>query len=151
MPDDPSAWIGLGLVGLFVAAFLAGSAFPFPSEPVLVGLLQAGASPTWSVVVATAGNVAGAVTIYLIGLGVVRGKRRLWDPPDEAEQARGEAWVQRLGAGALLLSWAPIVGDPIVFAAALAGVRWGPFLALVTLAKLGRYVVLALLTLELLG
>ena len=75
---------GLGLVGLFLAGFLAGSAFPFPSEPVLVGLLHAGASPVLAVGAATLGNVAGAITIFAIGRGVVRGKQRWWGEPPQA-------------------------------------------------------------------
>ena len=38
--------IQYGYVGMLLAAFLAGSFFPFSSEAVMVGLLAAGLSPT---------------------------------------------------------------------------------------------------------
>ena len=56
-----------GYVGIFLSAFLAGSVVPFSSELVMVALAQAGLSPLWCVVWATAGNTLGGVTCYYIG------------------------------------------------------------------------------------
>ena len=47
-------FIEWGYVGIFLSAFLAGSVLPFSSELVLVALVQAGLSPVWGVVWATA-------------------------------------------------------------------------------------------------
>jgi membrane protein YqaA with SNARE-associated domain len=55
---------------------------------------------------------------------------------------RAEAWVARWGRWALLLSWAP-GGDVIVTLAGVLRVPVPVFLVLVTLAKTGRYAVLA--------
>jgi membrane protein YqaA with SNARE-associated domain len=148
---DPASLIALGLVGLFVAAFLAGSVLPFPSEVVLVALLGAGASPSLAVVVATLGNVLGAASIYALAVGAVHGRRR-WagEAAEEAEATRARRWIQRGGAGALLFSWVPVVGDALVLGAGLAGVRAVPFFAFVTAGKAGSYVAVALTTLEIL-
>ncbi len=54
------AW---GLPGLFLAALLAGSVFPVPSEGVLAALVYAGVPAAWTVLVATVGNVLGASTL----------------------------------------------------------------------------------------
>ena len=51
--------IQYGYVGMLLAAFLAGSFFPFSSEAVMVGLLAAGLSPTELCIYATIGNVVG--------------------------------------------------------------------------------------------
>lgn len=56
-----------GYVGLFVAAFLAGSLFPFSSEAILVLLLVAGYPAGVCLLVATAGNWLGGITCYYIG------------------------------------------------------------------------------------
>ena len=60
-------FIEWGYVGIFLSAFLAGSVLPFSSELVLVALVQAGLSPVWGVVWATAGNTLGGMTCYGIG------------------------------------------------------------------------------------
>ena len=60
-------FIEWGYVGIFLSAFLAGSVLPFRSELVLVALVQAGLSPVWGVVWATAGNTLGGMTCYGIG------------------------------------------------------------------------------------
>lgn len=150
MPD-PATLADLGLAGLFVAAFLAGSVLSFPSEPVLLGVVAGGVSgPGPALLAATLGNVLGAATIYALGRGIARGgggwagarlERRLGGP-EERERAR--ARFERWGAAALLLAWLPFVGDPIVLGAALAGVRTWPFLALVTAGKAARYAALLL-------
>jgi membrane protein YqaA with SNARE-associated domain len=46
-----------------------------------------------------------------------------------------------MGRWALLLSWMPIIGDPITVVAGVLRESFWVFLALVTAAKLGRYLV----------
>ena len=48
----------------------------------------------------------------------------------------------------LLASWVPIIGDPITVIAGVLRVPFMTFLTLVTIAKVGRYLVLAWVTLE---
>ena len=58
MNDFIQILITYGDFGMFIAAFLAGSFFPFSSEAVMLGLLAAGADPDGLVVWGTAGNFA---------------------------------------------------------------------------------------------
>ena len=51
--------IQYGYTGMFVAAFIAGSVFPFSSEAVMAGLQLAGLEPISLLIWGTAGNVAG--------------------------------------------------------------------------------------------
>ena len=138
------------LLGLFLAALAAGSALPFPSEPALLLVLAGGTDPWLAVLVATLGNVLGALTVWLIGRALARGGAgwlgpRLAARRGGAEAAReaARARLRRWGAGLLLLAWAPWIGDAIVLGAGLVGVRALPFLLLVSAGKLARYAALA--------
>lgn len=56
-----------GYAGMLVAAFLAGSFFPFSSEAVMLGLLAAGLDGWQLIVYGSIGNVAGGMFNYGIG------------------------------------------------------------------------------------
>jgi membrane protein YqaA with SNARE-associated domain len=142
-----TAW---GLPGLFIVAMLAGSVLPVPSEPLLAALVYGGTPLEKAVVVATAGNVLGALWLYLLGRWVARGGSPLgrWavrraerqGPRVERAKVRLRTW----GAPALFLSWLPILGDALVFAAGFIEVRVVPFLLFATLGKGVRYLIVAL-------
>ena len=135
--------------GLFLAALMAATILPLQSEAALVALLVAGAQPAWLLVaVASFGNVLGSVINWLIGWGIERFRDRPWFPVKPAALNRAQGWYRRYGKWSLLLSWAPVVGDPLTVVAGLAREPLPVFLLLVTIAKLGRYVVLAALTLS---
>ena len=135
--------------GLFLAALMAATILPLQSEAALVALLVAGAQPAWLLVaVASFGNVLGSVINWLIGRGIERFRDRPWFPVKPAALDRAQGWYRRHGKWSLLLSWAPVVGDPLTVVAGLAREPLPVFLLLVTIAKLGRYVVLAALTLS---
>lgn len=132
------------LAGLFASAFLAGSILPAQSEIVLAALLLAAKQPAWLLVaVATAGNVGGAVLNYGLGRSADRFRHRRWFPLSAAGWERSTEWFNRFGVWSLLLSWMPIIGDGFTVLAGAARTPFPLFLALVTLAKCGRYVVLA--------
>jgi membrane protein YqaA with SNARE-associated domain len=134
------------LAGLFASAFLAGSILPAQSEVVLAALLLAGEHQAWLLVlVATLGNVGGAMLNYGLGRSADRFRHRSWFPLSAAGWDRSAAWFNRWGVGTLLLSWLPVVGDGFTVLAGAARTPFPLFLALVTLAKAGRYLVLAAL------
>ena len=134
------------LAGLFASAFLAGSILPAQSEIVLAALLLSGEHPAWLLVlVATVGNVGGAVLNYGLGRMADRLRHRRWFPLSAAGWDRSAAWFNRWGVGTLLLSWLPVVGDGFTVLAGAARTPYMLFLALVTLATGGRYLVLAAL------
>ena len=135
-------------VGLFLTAFVAATILPMQSEAALVGLLLADIQPVWALVsVASIGNVAGSVVNWLLGRGVERFREARWFPVSAKNLERAGHWYRRYGWWSLLLSWLPIVGDPLTVVAGLAREPLPVFLLLVTIAKFGRYVVLAALTL----
>jgi membrane protein YqaA with SNARE-associated domain len=128
--------------GLFLSALIAATLLPLQSEAVLVALVLAGQQPTWVLVaVATVGNVLGAVINWLLGCGIESFRSRRWFPVSPEALLRAKDRYRRYGRWALLLSWMPIIGDPITVVAGVLRESFWVFLALVTAAKLGRYLV----------
>jgi membrane protein YqaA with SNARE-associated domain len=137
--------------GLFLTAFAAATILPLQSEAALVGLFLTG-HPAWLLlIVASTGNVLGSIINWIMGRAVERYRDRPWFPvkPKSLERARG--WYQRFGRWSLLLSWVPIIGDPLTIAAGILRERLVVFVALVTIAKVGRYAVLIWITSRLAG
>jgi membrane protein YqaA with SNARE-associated domain len=131
-------------VGLFAAAFLAATIIPAQSESVLVALLAQRSHSAWALVlVASVGNVLGSVVNWWLGRGLERFKGRRWFPVSEAALTKAQARYARYGRWSLLLSWVPIIGDPITVAAGVMRERFLIFVTLVGIAKTLRYVVLA--------
>jgi membrane protein YqaA with SNARE-associated domain len=134
--------------GLFLTALVAATILPMQSEAALVGLLLTGAYPVWILIaVASVGNVLGSVINWMLGRGVERFRDRKWFPIKPAALERAQTWYRRYGKWSLLLSWAPIIGDPLTVAAGVLREPFPVFLALVTAAKVGRYLLLAAATL----
>jgi membrane protein YqaA with SNARE-associated domain len=141
----------LSLAGLFAVAFVAATILPAQSEAALVALLAVGdLSPVLLVIVATCGNVLGAVVNWLLGRWVEQYRHRRWFPVGEKALDRAMGWYRRWGRWSLLLSWAPIGGDALTVAAGVLREPLWSFLLLVTIAKAGRYIILAAITLGLL-
>lgn len=137
--------------GLFLAAFLAATLLPAQSEAVLVALLLGGRPPWLLVAVASVGNVLGSTVNWWLGRELLRFQDRRWFPLTPAALARAQHGYRRWGRWSLLLSWLPVVGDPLTLAAGVMREPLRVFLPLVALAKTGRYVVLAMATLAYAG
>jgi len=134
-----------GLGGMFLAAFTAATPVPMQSELVFVALATAGWPLTALVVVASLGNVLGSCLTYAVGRGIGGAGLGRWFAVTPDRLARAEGWFTRWGRWSLLLSWAP-GGDLLVALAGLLRMPLLVFLPLLTIAKTGRYLVLAWLT-----
>lgn len=133
---------------LAASAFIAATVFPLQSEAVLIGLVLAGEQPVWALVlVASVANTAGSVVNWWLGGVIHRYRDRRWFPASPEALARAEGWYRRWGHWSLMLSWAPIIGDPLTVVAGVLREPLWRFLILVALAKTGRYVTLTLITL----
>ena len=135
-------------LGLFFSAFAAATLLPLQSEAVLVGLLLNDRQSVLTLLaVASAGNVLGSMVNWLLGRYLLCFRDRRWFPVSEQQLQKAESSYRRYGHWSLLLSWLPIVGDPLPM---MAGVLREPlwrFMLLVGVAKISRYAVLAALTL----
>ncbi len=147
MPAMETLLFEQGLTALFALSFLAATLVPIGSEWLLVTLILQGTDPGTAVVVATAGNTLGACTTYAIGIfgGPFLMEKVLRITDKDRQRAQGI--YQRFGIWSLLLSWVPIVGDPLCLLGGLFRIPALPFVLLVLLGKLGRYAALAALTL----
>ncbi|HEX2724826.1 MAG TPA: YqaA family protein [Beijerinckiaceae bacterium] len=136
-------------LGLFTASFLAATVLPFQSEVVLFGMLLTHHYVWWGlVIVASLGNILGSVVNWLLGRGLAQFENRRWFPVKREQIARAEAWYHAYGRWSLLLSWLPIIGDPLTIAAGALREPFPVFLALVSIAKIARYVAVAAITHE---
>ncbi|MBJ9974339.1 DedA family protein [Pseudomonas sp. S75] len=138
----------LSLLVLFLSALGAATLLPLQSEAVLVGLLLREPGD-WLILllVATLGNVLGSLINWLLGRAVERLRDRRWFPFSPGLLQRAQRRYQRWGQWSLLLSWLPVIGDPLTLVAGIMREPLWRFLLLVTLAKAGRYLVLVLITL----
>ncbi|MCC6542380.1 MAG: DedA family protein [Flavobacteriales bacterium] len=135
-------WAEWGLVGLFLAAFLAATILPFSSEAVLLALAAAGGQPMPLFLVATLGNTLGGLTNYGIGRWLPTERIVQRYGADTLRAERWRAYIQRHGAWAALLCWLPVVGDPLALALGLARTAMLPTAILMMLGKGARYAVL---------
>ncbi len=139
-------------IGLFFAAFGAATLLPLQSEALLVGLLLSDQYWLWLLLtVATLGNVLGSLVNWWLGRRVERFRERRWFPVSPANLDRARVQYQRYGHWSLLLSWLPIIGDPLTLIAGVMREPLGRFLLIVTVAKGARYGVLTLITMGWLG
>ncbi|MES2143495.1 MAG: YqaA family protein [Pseudomonadota bacterium] len=137
------------LAALFLAAFAAATLIPAQSEAVLVGMILAETNPVWLLlVVATTGNVLGSLVNWAIGWLLQDRMPLRWLPVSPDQLARAQRWYLRRGWWTLFGSWLPIIGDPLVLVAGLMREPFWRVVLVVTLAKAGRYIVLAWVTLR---
>ena len=149
--------IYLGLAG---AAFLAATILPAQSELGLAVLIQSqDYALIWLLAAASIGNIAGACVNYVIGRGLYQ-----FQKPDAPEKTatpkhskptsrfynKAASWYERYGKWSLLLSWMPFIGDPLTVIAGYMRLGFLPFMIIVAIAKITRYLVVAYLSLTLL-
>lgn len=127
MSEGESLWL------LFSSSFLAATLLPGGSEAVLFGVLKLHPEQVLPALgVATLGNTLGGMSSYLIGR-ILPQKKGLPGLPA----------MRKYGAAALLLSWVPLLGDPLCVAA--GWLRLNPWLSMlyIALGKFARYAAIA--------
>jgi membrane protein YqaA with SNARE-associated domain len=130
---------------LFVSAFAASTILPMSSEAVLAGLVAFGSTdPLLLLAVATAGNTLGAVFNWGVGRLASNSRWRLRAVADARFQ-QASRWFNRWGIWSLLLSWMPVIGDPLTLVAGALRTSFVPFLVLVLVGKAARYAAVLLL------
>lgn len=140
---DPAAYLNLsgGPLGLFLGSFLAATLLPGGSEALLVWELRQSPDEAlllWTV--ATLGNTLGGLSSWLIGWWL--GRRFPGRGLRHERQRQALQRVARYGSPALLLSWLPIIGDPLCLAAGWSGMKLLPAALFILAGKAVRYGIL---------
>ena len=128
-------------LSLFISAFAAATILPAQSEALLA--YQVSISPdavVQLIAVATLGNVLGATFNWCLGRITENLRAKKWFPVNEKQLQKAERFYGRYGRYSLLLSWVPIIGDPITIVAGILREPLLSFVLLVTIAKCARYV-----------
>jgi membrane protein YqaA with SNARE-associated domain len=143
------AWLGslletlalpeFGLSTVFVVSFVSATLLPMGSEPAVFGLVKLNAALFWpAVLVATAGNTLGGAVSYGMGYGAERAYEKIRHRrPAEVKALR---MLERFGPPACLLSWLPVVGDPLCAVAGWLRLAFWPCVFYMAIGKFLRYV-----------
>jgi len=128
-------------ITLFAVSFLAATLLPLGSE----GLLLYDIAQNYSLVLlwsfATVGNTLGSMVNYYLGFkGEDYLEKKGHLSTEKMDKAR-EIFA-KYGGWSLLLSWAPIVGDPLTFIAGVLCYNFKWFTLIVFVAKGLRYAVI---------
>jgi membrane protein YqaA with SNARE-associated domain len=141
----------LGLLALFVSGLLAATLLPVGSEPVLVAYLLGVENPQiWLAWLAIGvGNTLGGWITYAMGRGLRLAWQRLRAQPiSDGSTQRASRWLDRFGPAALIMSWVPIVGDPLCLVAGSLRLPMLPCVFWMALGKFARYGVVIAITLQ---
>lgn len=142
----------ISLWGLFLSSLLGATLLPGGSEIVLIGVLKLHPELFWpAMLLSTLGNTLGGMISFGMGWMLARprhgGAKEAAGPPHQNEKfAKNLAKMQHYGAPALLLAWAPLVGDALCLAA--GWLRLNPWQAALFMAagKFVRYAAVAAAT-----
>ncbi|MFM9915941.1 MAG: YqaA family protein [Rhizobacter sp.] len=146
-----------GLSTLFIVSFISATLLPLGSEPAVFGLVKLNPQLFWPAVgVATIGNTLGGMLTWWMGLGAGRAYHAVAarreatavavpigesaaDPEQTPTHRRATRWLQRYGAKACLLSWLPVVGDPLCAVAGWLRLPFWPCVLYMAIGKFARY------------
>ena len=123
----------LSLPALFLISLLSATLLPMGSEPALFAVVKVTPGLFWpALMVATLGNTIGGAISYAMGYWA---KNML----AKERESRWFGWLQRFGPKTLLLSWLPVVGDPLCTLAGWLKMPFWPSLIYMAIGKFLRY------------
>lgn len=129
-----------GLSTVFVVALVSATLLPLGSEPAVFGLIKLNPDMFWpAILVATAGNTVGGAISWWMGYGAETAYEHY---AHRKVEAKALTWLERLGARACLLSWLPVVGDPLCAVAGWLKLPFWPCVLYMAIGKFGRYLVM---------
>ena len=129
-----------GLSTVFVVSFVSATLLPLGSEPAVFGLVKLNPDLFWpAVLVATAGNTLGGALTWWMGLGAHEVVDKYRHSPTHIKALE---WLEKLGPKACLLSWLPVVGDPLCAVAGWLRLPFWPCVGYMAIGKFARYVMM---------
>ena len=136
----------VGLSTVFFIAFVASTLVPLGSEPAVFGLVKLNPDMFWpAIAVATVGNTLGGAVDWWMGYGA----HKVADKYSHSKHhVRVLGWLERLGPKACLLSWLPLVGDPLCAVAGWLKLPFWPCVAYMAIGKFLRYITMTVALLQ---
>ena len=132
-------------LSLLTVSFMFATIIPFGSEMYFTTLLSLGKYNSFLLLVSVSiGNVLGSVFNWVCGYYVNYFIKKPWFPITRKKIKKGTEIFNKYGKWSLLLSWVPFIGDPITFVAGTLRYSFIPFVILVSIGKVGRYLVIYL-------
>lgn len=133
---------GYGYIGMLLAAFLAGSFFPFSSEAVMVALMATGLDPWQLMVYGTVGNVLGSVFNYSVGrMGRLEWIEKYLHVKKE-DMDKAERFMAGRGAWMGFFAFLPVLGSAITILLGLMRANVVITFISITLGKVFRYLII---------
>jgi uncharacterized membrane protein YdjX (TVP38/TMEM64 family) len=136
-------WLALpqhGLSAVFAVSFISATLLPMGSEPVVLGLVKLNPEMFWPVIgVATVGNTTGGMVSWWMGYGARKAVHR---QEQSSKDLRALKWLERMGPKACLLSWLPVVGDPLCAMAGWLKLPIWPCALYMAIGKFLRYLIM---------
>ena len=131
-------------ITLFIVSFAASTILPISSEATLYYYLHNGSNWVYLLLVAGIGNTLGSITNYIIGL---KGIDYLLNSGKLSPKSyhQSQAIFCKWGGWSLLLSWVPIIGDPLTMLAGALKYPFLKFVIIVAIAKFARYIAIVLI------
>jgi len=129
-----------GLSTVFVVAFISATLLPLGSEPAVFGLVTLNPHLFWpAILVATAGNALGGALTWAMGLASHQVVDRF---QHSRHHLKALDWLERIGPKACLLSWLPVIGDPLCAVAGWLKLPFWPCMVYMTIGKFARYLIM---------
>lgn len=144
----------VGLSAIFIISLVSATLLPMGSEPAVFGYIKLAPHMFWpAVIVATIGNTIGGTISYAMGYGAEQAysKWQAKHPQQEnpnQEKAGGRwhhiisRWIHKFGPVTLLLSWLPVVGDPLCAVAGWFKLKFWPSVMFMAIGKFLRYTIM---------
>jgi len=125
---------------MFLTAFVSATILPMGSEAMLIYYINEEFNIVLLFIVATIGNSFGSIVNYYIGY---KGEKYLEDKKylNTHQLEKYKKVFDKYGGASILLSWLPIVGDPLTIIAGAMRYNIKKFIILVFVAKSSRYFV----------
>ncbi len=131
-----------GYIGMLLAAFLAGSFFPFSSEAVMVGLMATGLDAWQLMIYGTIGNILGSCVNYGIGrMGKLEWIEKYLHVKKK-DMDKAERFMAGRGAWMGFFAFLPVLGSAITILLGLMRANMVISLVSISLGKLFRYLIL---------
>ena len=138
----------MAYLSLFTVSFLVATIIPFGSEMYFATLLAIGNYNSLLLLIAASiGNILGSVFNWICGYYAIYFIQKKWFPINQNQIDKATKFFSKYGKWSLLLAWVPFIGDPLTFVAGTLRYSIIPFVVLVSIGKVGRYIAIYFSTL----